>query len=91
MLTAAVALAEGTGTADNDLQLARLKATMRFPSLDRPPFWLFVAGIVLSAPPVFAQSPAEFYRGKTITMIVSSASGGGCDTLSRACQPPRPA
>jgi tripartite-type tricarboxylate transporter receptor subunit TctC len=37
----------------------------------------------LGAAPVSAQSPSEFYRGKTITMIVSSASGGGYDALSR--------
>ena len=30
-----------------------------------------------------AQSPAEFYRGKTVTLIVSSAAGGGYDTLAR--------
>jgi hypothetical protein len=28
-------------------------------------------------------SPSEFFRGKNITMIVSSASGGGYDALSR--------
>ena len=30
-----------------------------------------------------AQSVADFYRGKTISMVVSSATGGGYDTLSR--------
>ena len=37
----------------------------------------------LGASPASAQSPAELYRGKTITMIVSSASGGVYDALSR--------
>lgn len=37
----------------------------------------------LSAAPALAQSPAEFYRGKSVTLIVSSASGGGYDTLAR--------
>src|SRR5262245_22254184 len=58
------------------------EATMRFLSLKPPPFWLLAAGI-LCASSASAQSPAEFFRGKTITMIVSSASGGGYDTLSR--------
>src|SRR2546423_1017552 len=58
------------------------EATMRFPLLDRPPFWLFAAGL-LSTSPSLAQSPTEFYRGKSITMIVSSASGGGYDAISR--------
>jgi len=42
-----------------------------------------LAARALCASPALAQSPAEFYRGKTVTMIVSSASGGGYDTLSR--------
>src|SRR5262245_27502255 len=55
---------------------------MRFPTRDRTPFWLLAAGVSLASP-ALAQTPSEFYRGKTITMIVSSASGGGYDTLSR--------
>jgi tripartite-type tricarboxylate transporter receptor subunit TctC len=55
---------------------------MRFPSLNCLRFWL-LAACVLSATPALAQSPTDFYRGKTITMIVSSASGGGYDALSR--------
>jgi tripartite-type tricarboxylate transporter receptor subunit TctC len=43
---------------------------------------LLIAALV-AAVPALAQSPAEFYRGKIVTMIVSSASGGGYDTLSR--------
>ncbi len=31
-----------------------------------------------------AQTPAEFYKGKTVSMVVSSSPGGGYDTLSRA-------
>jgi tripartite-type tricarboxylate transporter receptor subunit TctC len=31
-----------------------------------------------------AQSPADFYRGQTISLVVSSSAGGGYDTLSRA-------
>jgi tripartite-type tricarboxylate transporter receptor subunit TctC len=31
-----------------------------------------------------ADSVADFYRGKTVTMVVSSSPGGGYDTLSRA-------
>jgi tripartite-type tricarboxylate transporter receptor subunit TctC len=37
----------------------------------------------LSVWPAFAQSPAEFYKGKTVTLLISSATGGGYDTLAR--------
>jgi tripartite-type tricarboxylate transporter receptor subunit TctC len=30
-----------------------------------------------------AQSVADFYRGKTVTLVVSTSSGGGYDTLAR--------
>src|SRR5262249_20731041 len=30
-----------------------------------------------------AQSPADFYKGKTVTLLISSAAGGGYDTLAR--------
>ena len=31
-----------------------------------------------------AQTPAEFYKGKTVTMLIGSAPGGGYDALGRA-------
>jgi tripartite-type tricarboxylate transporter receptor subunit TctC len=34
--------------------------------------------------PANAQSGADFYKGKTVTMIVSTSSGGGYDTMARA-------
>ncbi len=42
------------------------------------------ASVVLGPQPVAAQSVAEFYRGKTVTLLISSATGGGYDTLSRS-------
>ena len=45
------------------------------------------AAIALCASPASAQSVAEFYKGKTITLIVSSAPGGGYDALSRSIAP----
>src|SRR5689334_22360730 len=39
---------------------------------------------VIASPAARAESVADFYRGKTITMAVSSSPGGGYDTLSRA-------
>ena len=35
------------------------------------------------AAPARAQSPADFYRGKNVNMIISSSPGGGYDILSR--------
>src|SRR3954453_2340551 len=42
-----------------------------------------VVSCVLSALPARAQTPSEFYKGKTVTLLISSASGGGYDTLAR--------
>jgi tripartite-type tricarboxylate transporter receptor subunit TctC len=42
---------------------------------------LGVVGFVSTAP---AQSVAEFYKGKTVSMIVGGSPGGGFDTLARA-------
>ena len=35
------------------------------------------------AAPALAQSPADFYRGKTVTVVVGYAPGGGYDIYSR--------
>jgi tripartite-type tricarboxylate transporter receptor subunit TctC len=48
--------------------------------------WLgagLVAASVSCASSAFAQTPAEFYKGKAVTLLISSASGGGYDTLAR--------
>lgn len=37
----------------------------------------------LGAAPALAQSPADFYRGKTVTVVVGYAPGGGYDIYSR--------
>ncbi len=41
------------------------------------------AALSISALPAMAQSAAEFYKGRQITLIVSSGPGGGYDTYSR--------
>ena len=49
-------------------------------------FFVVLAG--LAAPlSARAQSVADFYKGKTVTLIVSSAPGGGYDALSRTVAP----
>jgi tripartite-type tricarboxylate transporter receptor subunit TctC len=40
--------------------------------------------LIVCAQPVAAQSVAEFYKGKTINMIVGGSEGGGYDTMARA-------
>ena len=37
----------------------------------------------LSAAPAQAQSVAEFYKGRNVTMIIGGSPGGGFDTLAR--------
>ena len=48
----------------------------------------FIAAIMLCVPAAFAQdakSPQNnFYRGKTVTLVISSSSGGGYDIMGRA-------
>ncbi len=48
-----------------------------------------LAGLVLflNAIPAQAQPVADFYKGKTITLIVSSSPGGGYDALARVVAP----
>lgn len=42
-----------------------------------------VAGLLMAVPAAQAQSPAEFYKGKTIDVIVGSLAGGGYDQYAR--------
>jgi tripartite-type tricarboxylate transporter receptor subunit TctC len=44
---------------------------------------VFVAAILLPATPTHAQSPAEFYRGKTLRMLIGYGPGGGYDLYGR--------
>jgi tripartite-type tricarboxylate transporter receptor subunit TctC len=46
------------------------------------PACLLLAGFAMQA--ARADAIEDFYRGKTISMVVSSSTGGGYDTLSRA-------
>jgi tripartite-type tricarboxylate transporter receptor subunit TctC len=43
-----------------------------------------VAFAVCAAPPIQAQSAADFYKGKTVNMVVGGSPGGGYDTVARA-------
>jgi tripartite-type tricarboxylate transporter receptor subunit TctC len=48
-----------------------------------------LAGIIAmlaSAPPAAADAGADFYRGKTITLVVGFSPGGGADTFARFFQ-----
>ncbi len=44
----------------------------------------FAAAIAAMAPGARAQSGADFYKGRTVTLLVGSSPGGGYDTLGRA-------
>ena len=44
-----------------------------------------LAGVAFAmSRPAAAQSPAEFYAGRNVTIVVSSAPGGGYDAMSRS-------
>jgi tripartite-type tricarboxylate transporter receptor subunit TctC len=43
-----------------------------------------VTAMSLAAAPAFAQSVADFYKGRNVSMIVGGSPGGGFDTLARA-------
>ncbi len=40
-------------------------------------------GYIIASLPATAQSAPDFYRGKTITLLVGSSPGGGYDTMAR--------
>ncbi len=42
-----------------------------------------LAAAVMIAPPAGAQTPEEFYRGKSLTLVVGNGPGGGFDFLAR--------
>ena len=53
--------------------------------MSNPTFAALVALAALSVPfGAQAQTPAEFYKGKTVTMVIGSAPGGGYDAMGRA-------
>ena len=45
---------------------------------------LCVLALPATVPPANAQTAAEFYKGKTLTMIIGGSEGGGYDTMARA-------
>ena len=50
-----------------------------------PTRWIATLVALFFVPtPSAAQSVADFYRGKTVTIVVSTSSGGGYDALARA-------
>jgi len=54
-----------------------------------PVIALLIAAALLaaSASPAAAQSAAEFYRGRTMNLIVGSGEGGGYDLSARLAVP----
>src|SRR5438094_8766044 len=44
---------------------------------------LLVAASITAAAPALAQTPDEFYRGKTISLIIPNAPGGSFDLYAR--------
>ncbi len=44
---------------------------------------LFLATALMAAAPTRAQDAAGFYKGKTVTVVIASAAGGGFDTYGR--------
>jgi tripartite-type tricarboxylate transporter receptor subunit TctC len=46
--------------------------------------WVIAAFLaLLGVPQARAEAVADFYKGKTVTLVVSSSTGGGYDTLAR--------
>src|SRR5262245_11790354 len=44
---------------------------------------MFGVSMLLAAPQALAQSATDFYKGKTVTLVVSSSAGGGYDIMGR--------
>jgi tripartite-type tricarboxylate transporter receptor subunit TctC len=50
--------------------------------------WAAVAALIVTCvPPAGADEVSDFYRGRTLTLIVSNPAGGGYDLLARALAP----
>src|SRR5262245_2180985 len=45
--------------------------------------WIVLAVVCAAGAPAWGQTPAEFYRGQTIKLHVSTSPGGGYDLVSR--------
>jgi tripartite-type tricarboxylate transporter receptor subunit TctC len=45
---------------------------------------LLVAAVGFAASAALAQPVADFYKGKTVALVVSTATGGGYDAMARA-------
>src|SRR4051812_34039486 len=43
-----------------------------------------VPPLLAACAPASAQSPADFYRGRQVNLIVAASTGGGYDTYGRA-------
>jgi tripartite-type tricarboxylate transporter receptor subunit TctC len=43
-----------------------------------------MVGLMLAAPAARADGIADFYKGKTVALVVGSSTGGGYDTMTRA-------
>src|SRR5262249_17495987 len=52
--------------------------------MPRPLTATLVATLAFWAAPVASQSVPDFYRGKTVTIVVSTSTGGGYDAMARA-------
>lgn len=48
------------------------------------PLWGLALASAMIGGPAAAQTPEEFYQGKTVTMVVAAAAGGFADTIARA-------
>jgi tripartite-type tricarboxylate transporter receptor subunit TctC len=54
------------------------------PKSSRLTFLAAAAALVGFTAPIHAQSVADFYKGKTVTVVVSTSTGGGYDAMARA-------
>jgi tripartite-type tricarboxylate transporter receptor subunit TctC len=52
--------------------------------ISRPALWLALAVLPVLAWPAQAQSVADFYKGKNVSLVVSTSTGGGYDAMARA-------
>jgi len=46
-----------------------------------------IAGLLIAAPQAAADAAADFYKGKTVTLVIGFSPGGGADTFARFFAP----
>src|SRR6186713_473101 len=63
------------------------RRTAKFPGRRLAAYAAVALSLIVGSPPVSAQTAADFYKGKTVKIIVGFGVGGGYDVYARMLAP----